>query len=77
VTSLGAALAIADRIDPPAQPADVSRTFDVERIAGPRDTGARWRFLIPGQMLVVDEKDLPIIEALIIALNTERLANQP
>jgi hypothetical protein len=69
VTTLDAA-----RLDPPTQPAEVSRTFDVERIAGPRDTGARWRFNIPGQMLVVAEDDLPIIEALIVALRKEQEA---
>jgi hypothetical protein len=54
----------------------VPHTFEVERVAGPRDTNARFRFLVPGQMLVVAEDDLPIIEALIIAMNAERQATE-
>jgi hypothetical protein len=66
--------AIAKRIDPPLALDQVQFTFEVERIAGPRDTNARWRFNVPGQMLVVAEDDLPIIEALIAALQKEREA---
>ena len=74
--ALKVAEARAQRADPPMTWDQVEPTFTVERIAGPRDTNARWRFNIPGQMLVVAEADLPIISALIAALDAEKEANQ-
>lgn len=71
-TTPRAAEAMAKRMDPPLELTQVEPTFQVERIAGPRNTNPRWRFNIPGQMLVVAEADLPLIEALILAINTER-----
>jgi hypothetical protein len=71
-TTTDAADAIAVRAD--MDRAQVPHTFDVEHIAGPRGAGARWRFNIPGQMLVVNIDDLPIIKALIAALDAERVA---
>lgn len=75
-SALAVADAIARRTDPPMAWEQVDPDFTAERVAGPRDTGARWRFNIPGQMLVVAETDLPIIGALIAALDAEQLANQ-
>jgi hypothetical protein len=75
-SALEVADAIARRTDPPMTWEQVDPDFTAERVAGPRDTGARWRFNIPGQMLVVAEDDLPIISALIETLRAERLANQ-
>lgn len=72
VEALTVAIARANRADPPMTWDQVEPTFTVERIAGPRDTNARWRFNIPGQLLVVAEQDLPIIEALINAIKAER-----
>jgi len=74
--TMAAAEAIVKRTDPPLALDQVQPTFEAERIAGPRDTGARWRFNIPGQMLVVAEDDLPIISALIETLRAERLAER-
>jgi methylphosphotriester-DNA--protein-cysteine methyltransferase len=71
-TTTDAADALAKRAD--MEPAQVPHTFDVEHLAGPRGAGARWRFNIPGQMLVVNVDDLPIIKALIAALDAERVA---
>jgi 3-methyladenine DNA glycosylase Mpg len=68
--------ALANRADPPLALDQVGYTFEAERIAGPNGTNARWRFSIPGQMLVVAENDLPIIGALIKALKDEWLAEQ-
>ena len=74
--ALKVADAIAARTDPPMVWEQVNPDFEAERIAGPRDTSARWRFNIPGPMLVVAEADLPIIKALIEALDAERKAAQ-
>ena len=73
-TTADAADAIAKRNT--MDPAQVLLTFEVERIAGPRDTNARWRFNLAGPMLVVAEDDLAIIDILIQALKAERLAKQ-
>ena len=70
--TMGSTHAMVKRSDPPLALDQVPLTFEAERIAGPRDTNARWRFNIPGQMLVVAEDDLPIIEALIVALHKEQ-----
>jgi hypothetical protein len=72
--ALKVADAIAARTDPPMAWEQVDPDFTAERIAGPRDIGARWRFNIPGPMLVVTETDLPIIRALILALDAEHEA---
>lgn len=69
-TTIDAAKALTQRAEQDLSQAP--HAFEVERIAGPRDTGARWRFNIPGQLLVVAEDDLPIIEALIVALHKEQ-----
>jgi hypothetical protein len=74
--ALEVADAIARRTDPPMTWEQVDPDFTAERIAGPRNTNARWRFNIPGQMLVVAEGDLPIIKALIQALEEEKVAKQ-
>lgn len=74
ITTLEAARALTTRAEQDL--AQAPHTFQVERIAGPRDTGARWRFNIPGQLLVVAEDDLPIISALIETLRAERMAKQ-
>lgn len=75
--ALSVADAIAKRVDPPMDWAQVNLDdFTAERIAGPRDANARWRFNIPGQLLVVAEADLPIIRALINALDAEKEAKQ-
>lgn len=71
-TTTDAAAAIAKRAGMDAD--QVPHTFDVEHIAGPGGAGARWRFGIPGQMLVVSVDDLPIIKNLILALDAERVA---
>jgi hypothetical protein len=74
VTTVGAAEALTKRAE--QDPSQAPHSFEVERLAGPADTNARWRFNIPGQMLVVAEVDLPIIEALIDAIKAEKEANQ-
>lgn len=73
-TSFEAAEALTGRADQELHQAPP--TFQVERIAGPRDTSARWRFNIPGPMLVIAEDDLPLIRALIAELDNERAARQ-
>lgn len=70
ITTFDAAVALTRRAEQDL--AQAPSTFEVERIAGPRDTSARFRFNIPGPMLVVSESDLPIIEALITQLKEER-----
>lgn len=74
ITTPAVAEAIAARAGQNA--AQVPHFYDVERLAGPDDVNARWRFNIPGQMLVVSDADLPIIKAFIDEVLAEKEMQQ-
>ena len=74
IPSNDGAAALTKRAD--QDPSQAPTSYTVERIAGTLGTNARWRFNIPGPMLVVAEDGLPILQDLIWALKEQRDATE-